>query len=51
MCGRQEVFSEMMGFTWEVGLRLCAGGCVAGRGFQVRLRGSYWEISVVIKGF
>ena len=41
MCGKQEVFSEMIGFTGEMGLGLRAGGCVADRGFQVRLRGSY----------
>ena len=33
-----------MDLTLEVGLRLHTGGRVAGRGFQVRLRGSYWEM-------
>ena len=44
MCGRREVIGEMMDLTLEVGLRLHTGGRVAGRGFQVRLRGSYWEM-------
>ena len=30
---RQGLLDEMMGFTWEIGLGLWAGGCVVGRRF------------------